>query len=103
MRNMLLRDSDWAGMAHSLEIRVPLVDLELVRALAPLSASRQRPSKQLMVQCAWEGAPPQEIVNRPKTGFSIPVREWLLKNGFGPGERGHRLWAKEVFSNVIGS
>lgn len=23
MRNMLLRDSDWAGMAHSLEIRVP--------------------------------------------------------------------------------
>jgi hypothetical protein len=56
-----------------------------------------------MVQCAWEGAPPQEIVNRPKTGFSIPVREWLLKNGFGPGERGHRLWAKEVFSNVIGS
>src|SRR5439155_17221884 len=26
MRNQLLRDSDWAGMAHSLEIRVPLVD-----------------------------------------------------------------------------
>ena len=29
MRNQLLRDSDWAGMAHSLEIRVPLVDLTL--------------------------------------------------------------------------
>ena len=27
MRNQVLRDSDWAGMAHSLEIRVPLVDL----------------------------------------------------------------------------
>ena len=26
MRNQLLRDADWAGMAHSLEIRVPLVD-----------------------------------------------------------------------------
>jgi asparagine synthase (glutamine-hydrolysing) len=97
MRNMLLRDSDWAGMAHSLEIRVPLVDLELVRALAPLSASRQRPSKQLMVQCAWEGAPPQEIVNRPKTGFSIPVREWIAPES-QEGERGLRGWARLVHS-----
>ena len=36
MRNQLLRDSDWAGMAHSLEIRVPFVDAELFRRLAPL-------------------------------------------------------------------
>jgi len=33
MRNQLLRDSDWAGMAHSLEIRVPLVDVELLRSV----------------------------------------------------------------------
>ena len=31
MRNQLLRDADWAGMAHSLEIRVPLVDFSLLR------------------------------------------------------------------------
>ena len=30
MRNQLLRDADWAGMAHSLEIRVPLVDRHFV-------------------------------------------------------------------------
>ena len=35
MRNQLLRDSDWAGMAHSLEIRVPLVDLNLLRDRRP--------------------------------------------------------------------
>src|SRR4029077_15422095 len=34
MRNQLLRDADWAGMAHSLEIRVPLVDFTLLGALA---------------------------------------------------------------------
>jgi asparagine synthase (glutamine-hydrolysing) len=97
MRNMLLRDSDWAGMAHSLEIRVPLVDLELVRAVAPLSLNGQRPTKQLMVQCAWQGAPPQEIVNRPKTGFSIPVREWIAPESQGD-ERGLRGWARFVYS-----
>ena len=36
MRNQLLRDSDWAGMAHGIEIRVPLVDTKLLRHVAPL-------------------------------------------------------------------
>ncbi len=40
MRNQLLRDSDWAGMAHSLEIRVPFVDVELLRSIAPLMAKK---------------------------------------------------------------
>ncbi len=34
LRNQLLRDADWAGMAHSVEIRTPLVDSELLRAFA---------------------------------------------------------------------
>ena len=36
MRNQLLRDADWASMAHSLEVRVPLVDVPLLRAVAPM-------------------------------------------------------------------
>src|SRR4029077_20696271 len=35
MRNQLLRDADWAGMAHGVEIRVPLVDVKLLGFLAP--------------------------------------------------------------------
>src|SRR5207302_4680516 len=35
MRNQLLRDADWAGMAHGVEIRVPLVDATLLKTLAP--------------------------------------------------------------------
>lgn len=33
MRNQLLRDADWAGMAHSLEIRTPLVDATLFQCV----------------------------------------------------------------------
>ena len=36
MRNQLLRDTDWASMAHSLEVRTPLVDATLLRQIAPL-------------------------------------------------------------------
>ena len=34
MRNQLLRDTDWASMAHSLEVRVPLVDSKLLSQFA---------------------------------------------------------------------
>jgi asparagine synthase (glutamine-hydrolysing) len=40
MRNQLLRDADWASMAHSLEVRVPLVDATLLKATAPLLLGR---------------------------------------------------------------
>src|SRR5581483_1251603 len=36
MRNQLLRDTDWASMAHGLEVRVPLVDVEVARTVAEL-------------------------------------------------------------------
>ena len=39
MRNQLLRDADWAGMAHSLEIRVPLVDFKLASHARPRDPS----------------------------------------------------------------
>jgi len=35
MRHQLLRDADWAGMAHSVEIRMPLVDTTLLTSMAP--------------------------------------------------------------------
>src|SRR5438874_6467850 len=77
MRNQLLRDSDWAGMGHSVEIRVPLVDVDLLRAIGPLLASKQPPSKRDIAQSAVSQFP-SSILDRPKTGFQIPVRDWLM-------------------------
>ena len=45
MRNQLLRDTDWASMAHSLEVRVPLVDVELLRRIAPVTCGRLRATR----------------------------------------------------------
>jgi asparagine synthase (glutamine-hydrolysing) len=77
LRNQLLRDADWAGMAQSLEIRLPLVDFTLLRALAPVipaltpgvgkAALAKAPTVQL----------PDEIVTRAKTGFNVPTGDWM--------------------------
>ncbi len=77
MRNQLLRDADWAGMAHSLEIRVPFVDPILLRGLAPGLASATTPGKGDLAR-APRSPLPDAVLNRPKTGFEVPVREWLL-------------------------
>ncbi len=45
MKNQLLRDTDWASMAHSLEVRVPLVDIHLLQALGSLLTAIGRPTK----------------------------------------------------------
>jgi len=94
MKNQLLRDADWAGMAHSLEIRTPLVDSILVRKIAPLLAGSQPPGKRAMADAPRRKLP-NAVLNRPKTGFVVPVREWLSGDK-PPAERGLRGWALHV-------
>ena len=96
MRNQLLRDADWAGMAHSLEIRVPLVDAPLARHVASHNAAGGRYTKQDLAACANPPLP-GELVQRTKTGFTVPVREWMLEaDAASPPERGARGWQAAV-------
>ncbi len=103
MRSQLLRDADWAGMAHSVEIRVPMVDPVLFRALAPMLARPGGPSKQTMARTPAKQLP-EDVLRRPKTGFTIPVREWLQGAGTGAARDSHGLrgWAREVYSAIAG-
>jgi asparagine synthase (glutamine-hydrolysing) len=97
MRNQLLRDSDWAGMAHSLEIRVPLVDVELFRAALPMILHGGSVGKRDMAATAAIPLPAY-VLDRPKTGFSVPIRDWLMPSWTpGPEARGLRLWSRFLF------
>ncbi len=76
MRNQLLRDADWAGMAHSIEIRTPFVDVELLRSLAPIFQFIKNSKKQFLANSPQKPLP-NEIKTRAKTGFRIPIEKWL--------------------------
>ena len=96
MRNQLLRDSDWAGMAHSVEIRVPLVDLELFRRLLPFLTSEAPPGKGELALTSPVPLP-DEVLDRPKTGFSIPVYQWASERcGVQVAAPDARTWARQV-------
>lgn len=101
MRNQLLRDADWAGMAHSLEIRVPLVDWQLLENLSSYIGFEGF-DKQNMAKTPKKSLP-DSVMNRPKTGFSIPVRDWLMDSENGNDRRGLRGWAEFVYEQYYKS
>jgi len=97
MKNQLLRDADWAGMAHGVEIRTPLVDMEVLKALAP-HIPRLTPG---LGKAALARAPslslPLAVLLRTKTGFSVPTRAWTLDAASAtPHRLDSRRWAVQV-------
>jgi asparagine synthase (glutamine-hydrolysing) len=83
MRNQLLRDTDQMSMAHSIEVRVPLLDdrvLDAALAIAP--HVRNRPNKALLQRAAGIA------VEGPKQGFTLPFDAWMR----GP----LREWTREA-------
>jgi asparagine synthase (glutamine-hydrolysing) len=102
LRNQLLRDMDWASMAHSLEVRVPLVDAHLLRKIAPALVTRRERGKQLLA-AAPRPPLPAEVRQRRKTGFTLPIKEWLAQESNGPVEFGKRSWARKVYEVMFAS
>jgi len=74
----LLRDTDAVSMHHSLEVRTPLVDRDLLRALARVPANLRRagPAKRFLRQ-APRPEVPDASWRRRKQGFTLPFDRWL--------------------------
>ena len=79
MRNQLLRDTDWASMAHSLEVRVPYCDINLLKNILPAVLALPRVHGKQVLASAPLDPLPSAIVSRLKTGFSTPVHIWLQR------------------------
>ena len=91
MRNQPLRDTDWASMAHSLEVRVPFLDAPLLNCLAGAMRSPRPIGKADLAACA--GPVTRRLAGRPKTGFTTPIGAWDSGRGSLKG------WAKTVARN----
>lgn len=79
MHDVLLRDTDQMSMAHALEVRVPLLDHRLVEYVMGLPDIHKRSSgtpKRLLVE-SLGGLLPEEVVRRPKQGFTLPFEPWM--------------------------
>ncbi|MGK0302530.1 MAG: asparagine synthase (glutamine-hydrolyzing), partial [Planctomycetota bacterium] len=74
----LLRDTDWSGMAVSLEVRVPLLDHGVIEAVAAVESGRRYEplgKKHLLRELALSKID-AAIFDRPKSGFVLPIEAW---------------------------
>lgn len=78
MQNVLLRDADQMSMAVALEVRVPFLDYKLVEFALSVKDEYKYPHtpKKLLIDSLGDLLP-NEIVNRPKMGFTLPWKDWL--------------------------
>ena len=96
---------DRASMAHSLEVREPLMDHKLVEWLATLPSNlkvRGQEGKFLLKQ-ALEPQLPNEVLYRPKMGFSVPLARWFrgpLKQRVRDAVLGERLASTGWFNRA---
>jgi len=74
-----LNYTDKMGMAAGVEVRVPLLDRDLVALAArlPVEYKQRGAEGKWIFKKAMEGILPAEVVYRPKTGFGAPLRAWL--------------------------
>jgi len=92
---------DRASMANSLEVRVPLLDHQLIELLmqAPADIVFKNSQKKYLLKTLMKKYLPQEILYRGKKGFSIPVKKWFKGGLLGYAEK--RLFEGEAVKDGI--
>ncbi|HEU4556408.1 MAG TPA: asparagine synthase (glutamine-hydrolyzing) [Longimicrobium sp.] len=74
-----LNYTDKAGMAAGVEVRVPLLDLELVDLATRIPAGYRQKGMEgkAVLKRAMEPFLPRDVIYRPKSGFGAPLRRWM--------------------------
>jgi asparagine synthase (glutamine-hydrolysing) len=103
----LLTKVDRTSMAHSLEVRPPLLDHRLVEFMLSVDPEllvdeRGRRGK-LLVRRLMEPRLPRGHLNRPKSGFGLPVHRWLTQNPKLLQDAVRRLMDRGVLSQAVGT
>jgi asparagine synthase (glutamine-hydrolysing) len=107
----ILTKVDRASMAHSLEVRVPLLDHKLVEWISSLPSTwklRGSTTKYIFKQ-AVRGSLPDDILDRTKMGFAVPLAAWfrgplrktISDTVLGPGLMGCGLFNPETLRELV--
>ena len=103
----LLTKVDRTSMAHSLEVRPPLLDHRLVEYMLSvdpkLLVDERRRRGKLLVRRLMEPRLPPNHLNRPKSGFGLPVHRWLRQHPALLRDAVRRLMDRGVLQQAVGT
>jgi len=103
----LLTKVDRTSMAHSLEVRPPLLDHRLVEFMLSvdpqLLVDERRRRGKLLVRRLMEPRLPPNHLNRPKSGFGLPVHRWLKSHPQLMQDAVRRLMERGILRRAVGT
>jgi len=103
----LLTKVDRTSMAHSLEVRPPLLDHRLVEFMLSvdpqLLVDERRRRGKLLVRRLMEPRLPPKHLNRPKSGFGLPVHRWLKQHPQLMQDAARRLMERGILRRAVSS
>jgi asparagine synthase (glutamine-hydrolysing) len=103
----LLTKVDRTSMAHSLEVRPPLLDHRLVEFMLSVDpdmlVDQQKHRGKLLVRQLMEPRLPPGHLNQPKSGFGLPVHRWLTRNPRILRDAVQRLMERGVLRRAVSS
>lgn len=98
----ILVKADRMCMAHSLELRTPLLDLKVMElaSVIPPRYYVQGTKNKMVFRHAANMTLPDEWANRPKKGFPVPIRHWLREKKYYDLVKEYftSSWAEEFFN-----
>ncbi|MBS4044375.1 MAG: asparagine synthase (glutamine-hydrolyzing) [Chitinophagaceae bacterium] len=103
MQSQLLKDSDTQSMWHSLELRVPFLDRDLMAYVNNLEESvkfqHQSSKPKALLVDAFINELPEAIWNRPKKGFTFPFENWFGGMKVFENNKLMPTWVNQKFKN----
>ena len=94
-----LSDAIALAIENNLDVEIerysqPIADLDVIRAIAPLAAHKLLHKRKRELATVPNRPLPPALVKRAKSGFSVPLHQWMPTNG--RRERGLRGWARRL-------
>lgn len=104
--NDMLKKVDSMSMAHGLEVRTPFLDHEVVEFTNSLPTSRKFGNGELksILRSAYKGQLPDQVFDRPKQGFEVPLLQWFRTDLYSELEglfSGDRISEQGIFDQQM--
>ncbi len=97
----ILLKADKMSMCHSLELRVPFLDKEIVEFASKIQPAYKVSGNisKAILRAASRKSLPHDWVRRPKKGFPVPIKDWLRENKYY--NQAHDLITSDVAANYF--
>lgn len=103
LKNQLLKDADWASMYHSIELRVPFVNMNFIKEISSLNLNDNSDKKDLVNSVNQFYPLLEEVYNKNKKSFTTPLKLWFSKKFSYKNKTDNKILLNIIYEKYLNS